>query len=181
MTLWTPLSPAPWLRLSIAATEAGVCALSLHRGAEKFVPYLAALTGDSECREDRASAVLSEPLAQLRAYFRGELHTFEIPLDLRGTDFQRSVWAALQRIPFGETTSYGALAGELGMAGGARAVGAANGSNPVAIIVPCHRVVAADGSLGGYAGGLALKRWLLELEAAGAPPVEPPRQPAFDL
>lgn len=103
-------------------------------------------------------------IAQLRAYFRGELTTFDLPLALRGTPFQRRVWAALCGIPYGETRSYGQLAEALGVPTAARAVGLANGRNPVGIIVPCHRVVGADGSLTGYGGGLDRKRRLLAFE-----------------
>ncbi|GAU67223.1 methylated-DNA--[protein]-cysteine methyltransferase [Streptomyces sp. NBRC 110611] len=103
-------------------------------------------------------------ITQLRAYFRGELTRFDVPLTLRGTPFQRRVWAALCRIPYGETRSYGQLAEQLGAPSAARAVGLANGRNPVGIIVPCHRVVGADGSLTGYGGGLDRKRRLLAFE-----------------
>ncbi|MGW7489825.1 methylated-DNA--[protein]-cysteine S-methyltransferase [Streptomyces sp. NPDC054786] len=103
-------------------------------------------------------------IAQLRAYFRGELTTFDLPLALRGTPFQRRVWAALCAIPYGETLSYGQLAERLGVPTAARAVGLANGRNPVGIIVPCHRVVGANGSLTGYGGGLDRKRRLLAFE-----------------
>ncbi|MGW1377020.1 methylated-DNA--[protein]-cysteine S-methyltransferase [Streptomyces sp. NPDC002446] len=103
-------------------------------------------------------------IAQLQAYFRGELTTFDVPLALRGTPFQRRVWAELCTIPYGETLSYGQLAKRLGTPSAARAVGLANGRNPVGIIVPCHRVVGADGSLTGYGGGLDRKRRLLAFE-----------------
>jgi methylated-DNA-[protein]-cysteine S-methyltransferase len=102
---------------------------------------------------------------QLEQYFAGERSEFDLELDMRGTDFQRSVWDALLTIPYGETRSYGEIASQLGRPDRARAVGTANGSNPVSIIVPCHRVIGADGSLTGYAGGLHRKRWLLEHEA----------------
>jgi methylated-DNA-[protein]-cysteine S-methyltransferase len=107
---------------------------------------------------------------QLRAYFAGELQTFDVPLRLRGTPFQETVWRALLGIPYGETRTYGALARELGRPGAARAVGLANGHNPIGIIVPCHRVIGADGSLTGYGGGLERKRALLDLERARAAP-----------
>lgn len=106
---------------------------------------------------------------QLDAYFEGELRTFEVPLDLAGTAFQRAVWAALQTIPFGATERYGDLAARLGRPGASRAVGAANGKNPVSIVVPCHRVVDAKGRLAGYAGGLDRKRWLIQHEQRYAP------------
>lgn len=103
---------------------------------------------------------------RLRAYFGGHTGAFDgVPLNLGGTGFQRAVWSALGRIPAGETTSYGALAAAIGRPGAARAVGLANSRNPVAIAVPCHRVIGGDGALTGYAGGLKRKKWLLEHEA----------------
>ncbi|MEZ0353055.1 methylated-DNA--[protein]-cysteine S-methyltransferase [Mycobacterium sp. pR1184] len=101
---------------------------------------------------------------QLVAYFTGELTSFDIELDLRGTEFQRRVWKALRTIPYGQTRSYGEIAEQIGAPGAARAVGLANGHNPIAIIVPCHRVIGANGSLTGFGGGLGRKRTLLELE-----------------
>jgi methylated-DNA-[protein]-cysteine S-methyltransferase len=115
---------------------------------------------------------LEAALRALRAYFRGEPP--ELPaLDLRGSPFQLSVWRALVEIPWGEVRSYGQIAGRLGQPGGARAVGAANHENPVAILVPCHRVVRASGALGGYAAGLDVKRWLLAHEVAHSPALRP--------
>ena len=107
-------------------------------------------------------------IEQLTAYFAGELDTFDLPLAPRGTPFQRTVWAALQEIPYGETTSYGELAEQIGRPNAARAVGLANGKNPIGIIVPCHRVVGSGGDLTGYGGGLARKQYLLDFERAGA-------------
>ena len=101
---------------------------------------------------------------QLGAYFAGELTEFDVELELHGTEFQRRVWKALLSIPYGETRSYGEIAEQVGAPGSARAVGSANGHNPIAIVVPCHRVIGADGSLTGYGGGLDRKRTLLELE-----------------
>ncbi|MFE7748876.1 methylated-DNA--[protein]-cysteine S-methyltransferase [Streptomyces sp. NPDC057428] len=105
-----------------------------------------------------------ETAGQLEAYFAGELTEFDLPLRLEGTPFQRSVWAELARIPYGETRSYGELAELLGKPGASRAVGLANGKNPVGIIVPCHRVIGASGSLTGYGGGLERKQRLLAFE-----------------
>jgi methylated-DNA-[protein]-cysteine S-methyltransferase len=102
--------------------------------------------------------------AQLAAYFAGELTRFDIPLTLRGTPFQQRVWAALQEIPYGETTTYGELAAELGNPSASRAVGLANGRNPICIVVPCHRVIGSTGSLTGYGGGIDRKRHLLDFE-----------------
>jgi methylated-DNA-[protein]-cysteine S-methyltransferase len=106
---------------------------------------------------------------QLTAYFAGELTDFDIQLELRGTEFQRRVWKALLTIPYGETRSYGEIADHIGAPGSARAVGWANGHNPIAIVVPCHRVIGANGSLTGYGGGLDRKRILLGLEKKRAP------------
>jgi methylated-DNA-[protein]-cysteine S-methyltransferase len=103
---------------------------------------------------------------QLAEYFAGKRRVFSLPLAPRGTPFQRSVWQALRQIPYGETVSYGELARRLGSTSGARAVGLANGANPLPIIVPCHRVIGADGSLTGFGGGLTIKRALLALEGA---------------
>ena len=108
----------------------------------------------------------SRAAEQLEAYFAGELTAFDLPLRLKGTDFQRSVWRGLCAIPYGETISYAELARWVGNAKACRAVGLANGRNPVAVIVPCHRVIAAGGGLGGYGGGLDRKSWLLSHEAA---------------
>lgn len=105
---------------------------------------------------------------QLTAYFAGELRQFSLPLAAHGSPFQKQVWKALQQIPFGETRSYGALAASLGHTGAARAVGAANRTNPIGIVVPCHRVIGADGTLTGYAGGIERKKFLLEHEASVA-------------
>jgi methylated-DNA-[protein]-cysteine S-methyltransferase len=104
--------------------------------------------------------------AQLMEYFCGERRTFHLPLAPEGTPFQVRVWQALSAIPYGETLSYGELARRLGLSGGARAVGLANGANPLPIIVPCHRVIGADGTLTGFGGGLHVKRALLALEGA---------------
>ncbi|RPK89002.1 methylated-DNA--[protein]-cysteine S-methyltransferase [Streptomyces sp. ADI98-10] len=108
-----------------------------------------------------------EVIRQLAEYFAGDRTTFDLPLDLHGTPFQRSVWAELLKIPYGETRTYGELAGELGKPGASRAVGLANGRNPVGIIVPCHRVVGASGGLTGYGGGLDRKQRLLAFESGG--------------
>lgn len=103
-------------------------------------------------------------IIQLAEYFAGRRTEFTMPLTLRGTDFQRKVWAGLQQIPYGETWSYGQLADHLGRPTASRAVGLANGKNPIGVIVPCHRVVGANGSLTGYGGGLERKQFLLDFE-----------------
>jgi methylated-DNA-[protein]-cysteine S-methyltransferase len=109
-------------------------------------------------------SILRNTEIQLDDYFRGKRQKFELPLSMSGTDFQKKVWGKLLDIPFGETISYQELAKRVGDKKKARAVGNANGKNPLPIIVPCHRVIAKDGSLGGFGGGLPIKRYLLELE-----------------
>jgi len=116
--------------------------------------------------ESAPHPILDETERQLRAYFAGELQAFDLPLDFRGTDFQRRVWQALLAIPFGETRSYHDIAVELGQPTATRAVGAANGRNPIPIVAPCHRVIGANGSLTGFGGGLENKAFLLDLEGA---------------
>lgn len=109
-------------------------------------------------------AALEATVAQLGEYFEGTRRRFELPVELGGTSFQCSVWTALARIPYGDTVSYAELAAMVGRPGAFRAVGQANGANPVPIVLPCHRVIASGGGIGGYGGGLALKRRLLALE-----------------
>lgn len=107
----------------------------------------------------------AETIRQLRAYFAGELADFNLPLAVEGTEFQLRVWRSLREIPYGETISYGQLATRLGIPKASRAVGLANGSNPIPVVIPCHRVIGSNGSLVGYGGGLANKRALLALES----------------
>ena len=120
-------------------------------------------------REDECNPILLEAERQLREYFAGSRTRFELPLDPSGTDFQRQVWRELLKIPFGETRSYVEIARRIGSPGAARAVGAANGRNPISIVAPCHRVVGASGALTGFAGGLDVKARLLALERTGRP------------
>jgi methylated-DNA-[protein]-cysteine S-methyltransferase len=110
------------------------------------------------------TAVLLKASRQLQEYFRGERKVFDLPLDIQGTEFQKRVWRQLQLIPYGETCSYKDIARKLNDNNASRAVGTANGKNPVSIVIPCHRVIASDGSLGGYSGGLDIKQKLLGLE-----------------
>jgi methylated-DNA-[protein]-cysteine S-methyltransferase len=119
---------------------------------------------------DPAPDAFADAVAQLDAYFAGELTEFDLRLRLEGTDFQRTVWAGLCDIPYGETSSYGELAARIGRPKASRAVGLANGRNPIAIVVPCHRVIGASGSLTGYGGGLDRKRTLLDLERSHRQP-----------
>jgi methylated-DNA-[protein]-cysteine S-methyltransferase len=154
----SPLGP-----LTLLAGEAGLTGLSFPGRA----------TGLDE--RDRDPAALAGVVAQLEAYFSGERRAFELPLALAGTPFQRRVWAELRRIPYGATVSYMELAERVGRPDIVRGVAAAVGRTPVPIVVPCHRVVGADGSLTGYGGGLQRKRALLDLEArvAGGDPPPP--------
>lgn len=137
-----------------------------------------ALTGLLMSRDDapaetqvppEADPVLMEAREQLDAYFDRRLRSFDLPLEARGTDFQRRVWDSLRAIPYGETISYAELARRIANPKAVRAVGAANGRNPLMIVVPCHRVIGADGSLTGFGGGIGRKRWLLEHEARAEP------------
>ncbi len=145
--------------LHLAAADGVLCRLSLQD--QRHAP-------DPDELGTRDDDALADVRAQLAAYFAGDLREFDLPLRLDGTSFQQRVWAALREIPYGETISYGELAERVGSPGASRAVGLANGRNPVAIIVPCHRVIAADGTLGGYGGGLERKRRLLDLEQVTA-------------
>ena len=115
-----------------------------------------------------ASAPFAAVTTQLREYFAGQRSEFDVPLTLAGTPFERRVWELLREIPYGETTTYGEIARQIGKPSAARAVGLANGRNPIAVIVPCHRVIGSDGSLTGYGGGLERKRMLLDLETGRA-------------
>jgi methylated-DNA-[protein]-cysteine S-methyltransferase len=124
---------------------------------------------DQTYEPDRADWVpdvgaFPDAVEQLHAYFAGDLHEFDVRLEITGTAFQRRVWTALRTIPYGETRSYGEIAAQIGAPNSSRAVGLANGRNPIAIIVPCHRVIGANGSLTGFGGGLERKSALLELE-----------------
>lgn len=153
----TPLGPV-W-----ATTERGLLT-SLNFESESL---LARLTGDADHLDD--DPVLTSTRRQIGEYFAGRRRDFTLPLGPSGTSFQREVWQCLTGIPFGHTTTYGALARALNRPNATRAVGAANGRNPLAIVVPCHRVIGADGTLTGYAGGLARKQALLALERGQAP------------
>lgn len=119
--------------------------------------------------EDPDNPVLVETARQLREYFAGRLRAFDVPLDFKGTEFQKSVWQALLTIPFGETRSYGEIARQIGRPTAFRAVGAANGRNPISIIAPCHRVIGSNGALTGFAGGLEAKEHLLGIESGNGP------------
>ena len=150
---------SPVGKLTLVATDRGLAAILW----ENDRPGRVRLEIDAE---DSRHPVLVETERQLNEYFDGTRKTFALTLDVEGTDFQRQVWDALLTIPFGETRSYGAIARQIGRPRAVRAVGAANGKNPLPIVVPCHRVIGKDGSLVGFGGGLSCKRWLLAHEAA---------------
>ena len=153
--------------LLLGATDDGVFALEFTDCDERLRRHIAARAGDVELQEGGPAARWAEPV---RRYLAGSLDALdEIPVDPGGTSFQLSVWGALRRIPVGQTRSYSEIAAAIGKPNAVRAVGAANGRNPVALIVPCHRVVGSDGTLTGYAGGLERKLWLLNHEGAASP------------
>jgi methylated-DNA-[protein]-cysteine S-methyltransferase len=150
---------SPYGPLTLVATDRVLSGLYMAR--QRHRP-------DDSAFGERADAPFGEAIRQLEAYFGGELTEFDLPLRLDGTDFQRGVWDCLRRIPYGGIRTYGQLAAELGRPNASRAVGLANGRNPISIIVPCHRVIGSTGSLTGYGGGLDRKRRLLAFEAGDA-------------
>lgn len=156
----TPLGP-----LKVQADGRGITGVDFIRRGERRLGWAA----DHPLAMPEA---LKRALGQLDEYFRGERRSFSLPLVMNGTPFERSVWAALRRIPFGQTMSYKEVAGAVGNARATRAVGGANHRNPISIIVPCHRVIGSDGRLTGYGGGLWRKEWLLahEKKHAGIDP-----------
>ncbi|RZU42164.1 methylated-DNA--[protein]-cysteine S-methyltransferase [Edaphobacter modestus] len=158
MSLFYKFMNSPVGNLKLVASDQGLVAILWEDDTPRRVPLLEDLI------EDPNNIMLARTEQQLREYFAGERKSFSMPLDMRGTPFQKSVWQALQAILFGETRTYGDLARQLGNPTATRAVGAANGRNPVSIVVPCHRVIGASGKLTGFAGGLAVKAHLLGLE-----------------
>lgn len=148
---------SPVGRLKLVANDRGLAAVLWENDDPKRVPL-------SESLEDNEHPLLVETERQLTEYFAGKRKAFSLALDPVGTDFQQKVWRALRTIPFGQTLSYGELAKQIGQPTASRAVGAANGRNPISIIVPCHRVIGASGQLTGFAGGLQIKAQLLTLE-----------------
>jgi methylated-DNA-[protein]-cysteine S-methyltransferase len=152
MLEWTELEVVDGVDLRLVASAAGIRAI-------EFDPQPV-----SEWPRNDGNPLLLEAASQLRAYFAGALREFLLPLDIEGTDFQKRVWGQVAAIPYGETRSYLQIAVAIGSPRAVRAVGAANGANPVPIVVPCHRVIGANGKLVGYGGGLAMKKRLLELE-----------------
>lgn len=161
-TLHCCTMPSPVGELVLVATDRGLRAILWEDDGDRVK-----LAG--ELLDDPTFPVLLAARTQLEEYFAGTRHEFELPLDPVGTAFQRSVWDVLRTIPFGRTLTYGEQARRLGDPNKARAVGAANGKNPLSIVVPCHRVVGANGSLTGFAGGLTAKAWLLDHESVDRP------------
>ncbi|PXW21583.1 methylated-DNA--[protein]-cysteine S-methyltransferase [Pantoea sp. JKS000250] len=144
--------------LKLVASDSGLAGILWENDDPKRTRFLPQTRNDDH-------PILIETERQLSEYFTGERHCFELPLDMVGTDFQKKVWQALVAIPFGETRSYSQIAREIGHPQAVRAVGAANGRNPLSIVAPCHRVIGANGKLTGFAGGLDIKASLLALEA----------------
>jgi O-6-methylguanine DNA methyltransferase len=153
-------------RLRLAGSEAGLCKLALGReGDDAFFAWLARVAQPSRTVRQR-TPLIAGALDELRDYLNGALQGFETALDLRGTLFQRCVWTAVTEIPYGATSTYREIATQVGRPKATRAVGAANGANPLPVFVPCHRVLGVDGRLRGYGGGVEIKAALLKLERA---------------
>jgi len=157
-------------RTSASPSAAPASAHSASKGPAAAAP--AVRPGAPERAASRAGGILDEAVRQLEEYFAGKRREFGLPLAPTGTEFQKAVWGALQQIPYGCTISYKTLAERIGRPAAVRAVGLANGRNPLPIVIPCHRVIGHDGSLTGYGGGLGIKRILLELERPGRSPAE---------
>ena len=151
--------------LFVGGSAAGVHRIDFLRGSRDERHFVECLARESSEEPVRDAAAAATAAGQLREYFAGERQRFELPLAPVGTPFRQRVWRLLLEIPHGETAAYGEIASRLGTPDAARAVGAAVGSNPLAVVIPCHRVVGANGALTGYAGGLDRKRWLLNHEA----------------
>lgn len=163
---WYDLLESPVGTLFVGGSAAGVHRVEFLDDPSDEGRHAVRLSADAAFPARRDAEGASHACDQLREYFAGTRATFDLPLAPRGTAFQRQVWEALRPIPFAMTTSYGAIAASIGRPTASRAVGAANGQNPIAIVVPCHRVVGSTGALTGYGGGMARKRWLLDHEAA---------------
>jgi methylated-DNA-[protein]-cysteine S-methyltransferase len=158
-TLHSTTHPTPVGVLTLVASDRGLRAVLW----PKVSPQRAGIS--PRPRRDPDHPILRKTVEQLNEYFAGSRMSFDLPLDLDGTRFQLAAWRSLAEIPFGATTTYGRQAAALGIPTAARAMGAANGANPVCIVLPCHRVIGADGSLTGFGGGLPVKQWLLDHEA----------------
>ncbi len=168
MDYWTSITPDNRVSVHMAVTRAGICRLSIGKADREFTADLRLRNPLNNWIEDQGWPLLREAASQVSAYFRRELRTFDLPLDLQGTEFQLKVWQTLQRIPYGRTRTYAEIALAIGAPKATRAVGGANHENPIPIIIPCHRVLAANGKLGGFACGLDYKRMLLDVEQMAA-------------
>lgn len=172
--LSTTTMDTPVGRLTLVAGERGLRAVLWPNERPGRVPVgdaAAETAAESEKGNPSADAILRDAVQQLEEYFSGERHDFDLPLDPVGTEFQLHAWQVLRTIPYGQTISYGEQAARLGDKNKSRAVGAANGRNPISIIVPCHRVVGSTGKLTGFAAGVDAKAWLLQHEQGGRLPV----------
>ncbi len=158
MTIHFDYMPSPVGELMLAADDDALHVVQFANSRHEIRPGKDWIEG--------SNALIGDTRAQLLAYFAGKRHRFTLPMARRGTEFQEQVWQALMEIPWGQTWSYQQIADHIGNPRACRAVGAANGRNPVSIIRPCHRVIGADGSLTGYGGGLSTKKWLLQHEGA---------------
>lgn len=156
--------PTPVGTLTLVATPIGLAAVLWQDDDARRVRLDRGTATANGMGSGIRSEILQMAMQQLTEYFDGSRKQFDLPLDFHGTDFQKSVWQALLRIPHGETRTYAQIATEIGNPNATRAVGAANGKNPISIIAPCHRVIGSSGSLTGFAGGLAIKQQLLDLE-----------------
>jgi O-6-methylguanine DNA methyltransferase len=156
----TPLGAHLWT----ARSERGICRIEFNHSESEFRTMLARIWPEAALVKDKAT--LQKPLAELEEYFAGQRRKFTFPLAPEGTAFQQKVWQAVSAIPFGQVTTYKNIAKKIGKSPAVRAVGHANGSNPLPIVIPCHRVIGSNGDLCGYGGGLGLKKKLLQLEGA---------------
>jgi methylated-DNA-[protein]-cysteine S-methyltransferase len=161
--------PSPLGSVFIGGSDAGVHRIDFVRDGRDEAFFRSRLEGEAGEPVERDADRASEAARQLREYFEGTRERFDLPLKPLGSEFQRRVWDALLEIPFGETSTYGAIARRIERPTASRAVGACVGRNPLAVVVPCHRVLGSHGALTGYAGGLERKRWLLALETNGVP------------
>ena len=155
---------SPFLKkVFVASTEKGVCAVDFLTSEKAFLKELRGIIGGEVIEDHRKN---KKVLLQLKQYLKGTLKRFDCPLDLRGTPFQKKVWLQLAKIPYGETRSYQEIARAIGHPKACRAVGNANGSNPIPIILPCHRVIESNGGLGGFGHGIKVKKQLIDFERA---------------
>mgnify|MGYP003444436049 CR=1 FL=1 len=152
---------SPIGKIHLALTEKGLCEIGIGESKKKFISSLQKTYNIKPVKDD---AAFKDLVKLLKRYLNGEKLRIDIPFDLKGTSFEKKVWKALLKIPYGKTKSYGEIAKEIGLPNGARAVGNACGKNPIPIIIPCHRVIAGNGGLGGYTGGIGIKKRLLRIE-----------------